>query len=73
MFSKSVDRPEMPDGARRARRAARQPMTTTSRRLAAVVSGALLAASLAPRGARPGRAATARLGAGGSKNRFTPR
>ena len=62
MFSKSVDRPEMPDGARRARRATRQPMTTTSRRLAAVVSGALLAASLAPLAAIPGSAATAGMG-----------
>ncbi|MDQ0868318.1 hypothetical protein QFZ70_000791 [Arthrobacter sp. V1I9] len=62
MFSNSVDRPEMPDGARRARRTARQPMTTTARRLAAVVSGALLAASLAPLAALPGSAATAGMG-----------
>ena len=70
MFSKSVDRPEMPDGARRARRAARQPMTTTSRRLAAVVSGALLAASLAPLAALPGSAATAGMGPVDSNNGF---
>jgi len=70
MFSKSVDRPEMPDGARRARRAARQPMTTTSRRLAAVVSGALLAASLAPLAALPGSAATAGMGPVDPNNGF---
>jgi hypothetical protein len=37
-------------------------MTTTARRLAAVVSGALLAASLAPLAALPGSAATAGMG-----------
>lgn len=62
MFSKSVDRPKMPDGARSARRAHRQPMTTTARRLAAVISGALLAASLAPLAAIPASAETAGVG-----------
>ena len=70
MFSKSVNRPEMPDGARHARRATRQPMTATSRRLAAVVSGALLAASLAPLAALPGSAATAGMGPVDSNNGF---
>lgn len=70
MFSKSVDRPEMPDGARRARRTDRQPMTTTARRLAAVVSGALLAASLAPLAALPGSAATAGMGPVDETNGF---
>lgn len=70
MFSKSVDRPEMPDGARRARGANRQPMTTTARRLAAVVSGALLAASLAPLTALPGSAATAGMGPVDETNGF---
>lgn len=70
MFSKSVDRPKMPDGARSARRAHRQPMTTTARRLAAVVSGALLAASLAPLAAVPGSAATAGMGPVDQTNGF---
>ena len=70
MFSKSVDRPKMPDGARSARRAHRQPMTTTARRLAAVVSGALLAASLAPLAAVPGSAATAGMGPVDQANGF---
>ncbi|MBT2520281.1 FG-GAP-like repeat-containing protein [Arthrobacter sp. ISL-28] len=65
MFSKSVDRPETRDGARSftaSRPAHRQPTTTTSRRLAAVVAGALLAASLAPLAAVPASAETAGVG-----------
>ena len=65
MFSKSVDRPETRDGARSftvSRPAHRQSTTTTSRRLAAVVAGALLAASLAPLAAVPASAETAGVG-----------
>jgi hypothetical protein len=45
-------------------------MTTTSRRLAAVVSGALLAAALAPLAALPGSAATAGVGPVDEANGF---
>src|SRR5688500_2455171 len=62
MFSKFLDRPQLPEGAPRSRRSVRQPMTTTSRRLAAVVSGTLLAASLAPLAAGPANAETAGFG-----------
>lgn len=65
MFSKSAGRPETRGGARSftvSRPAHRQPTTTTSRRLAAVVAGALLAASLAPLAAVPASAATAGVG-----------
>lgn len=73
MFSKSVDRPETPDGARsvkQSRPAHRQPTTTTSRRLAAVVAGALMAASLAPLAAIPVNAATAGVGPVDEANGF---
>ena len=70
MFSKFLDRPQLPEEAPRSRRAVRQPMTTTSRRLAAVVSGALLAASLAPLAAVPANAETAGFGPVDEANGF---
>jgi hypothetical protein len=61
MFSQSVSRPVMPDGANRSRPAHRKP-TTPAGRLAPAVAGALLAAALSPLGAVPANAETAGMG-----------
>ncbi|MDQ0863161.1 VCBS repeat-containing protein [Arthrobacter globiformis] len=61
MFSQSVSRPVVPDGANRSRPAHRKPSTTAGR-LAPAVAGALLAAALSPLGAVPANAETAGMG-----------